>query len=289
MSDANPARAVVPAAPFLKWAGGKSSLLRQYQRFLPPLEGARRYVEPFVGGGALFFSLQHAPSRLADVNPEVVAAYQVVRDQVEALLEALGKHVNREEHFYRVRELDPARLGPVERVARFIYLNKTCFNGLHRVNRQGRFNVPFGRYVNPNIRDAAGLRAASAALQGVELVSGDFEQTTADLGEGDFVYFDPPYLPVSPTANFTDYAAGGFGEAEHRRLAAVFHELDSRGVRLMLSNSSAPLVYELYRGHGYPIIEIQARRAINRDPAGRGHVTELLIINYPRPTRSRSA
>ncbi len=283
MSDEVRTERVADASPFLKWAGGKGRLLAQYRRYFPPRERVRRYVEPFVGGGAVFFHLQHPQSRLADVNADVVEAYEVVRDEVEALIVALGEHVNEEAAFYRVRDLDPAGLDRVQRVARLIFLNRTCFNGLYRVNREGRFNVPFGKYANPTICDAPGLRACSRALQGAELVVGDFEESTRDCGEGDFVYFDPPYVPVSATASFTDYAAAGFDEAAQRRLAEVYHELDRRGCLLMLSNSETPLVREIYAGHGYPLVKMQARRAISADPQGRGLVSELLIINYPRP------
>ncbi|MCC7490776.1 MAG: DNA adenine methylase [Fimbriimonadaceae bacterium] len=272
-----------PVSPFLKWAGGKGQLLLQYAPFWPPREKLRRYVEPFVGGGAVFFHLRFPAARLADSNAELIGAYQAVRDQVEALIELLSVFRNDETAFYAERLLDPRQLDPLRAAARFIYLNRTCFNGLYRVNRDGQFNVPFGKYRNPTICDAAGLRACSAVLQGVELLTGDFETTTRGLGDGDFVYLDPPYVPLSATANFTDYVPQGFGEADQRRLADHFRRLDEAGCRLLLSNSHTPLARALYEGAGYPMRVIQARRAINRDGAGRGPVEELLIANYPLP------
>ncbi len=280
MLDRQPSDPVVPATPFLKWAGGKGSLLPQYEPFLPDRQAIGRYVEPFVGGGAVFFRLQPPRSRLADVNAAVIETYEVVRDRVEELIAALAEHHNDRAHFERVRDLDPESLDPVARAARFIFLNRTCYNGLYRVNRQGRFNVPFGRYKKPRICDPAGLRAAGAALRQVELVAGDFAATTADLGPGDFVYFDPPYAPTSPTANFTKYAPDGFDQAQQARLAEVYRGLAARGCRVMLSNADTPLVRDLYARDGLRLTAIRARRAINSDPAGRGHVTELLVTNY---------
>jgi len=268
-----------PVSPFLKWAGGKGGLLAQYEPFLPPRDEVTQYVEPFLGGGAVFFRRQYHPARLADINDAVINVYTMVRDRVEELLAALAEHLNDRDAFYRVRDQEPAALGEIERAARFIFLNRTCYNGLYRVNSQGRFNVPFGRYKNPRFCDPPGLRAASQALAGVELVQADFEHSTADCGPGDFVYFDPPYDPRSATASFTKYARDGFGADAQRRLAEVFAQLADRGVRVMLSNSDTQLIRELYDPQRFEVREIQARRAINSDPTRRGPVTELLILS----------
>jgi DNA adenine methylase len=274
-SQAHSAQA--PAMPFLKWAGGKSRLLAQYWPFLPRPATIRRYYEPFAGSAALFFYLRPAQAQLSDQNERLLDVYQVVQQQVEALIEALQDHPNEAGYYYRMRACDATHLPPVARAARFIYLNKTCYNGLYRENSDGIFNVPFGRYKNPKICDPARLRAASLALRGVDLRVADFAAAVHEAGAGDFVYFDPPYAPLSPTSNFTGYHQNGFGESDQRRLAETFHRLAERGCRLLLSNSNAPLVYELYDDRGYRLIPIQARRNINSKGNGRGPIQELLI------------
>lgn len=274
-------RQYVPdARPFLKWAGGKSRLIPKYEPHLPPQEAINRYFEPFIGSAALFFHLQPARARLSDCNRKLVEVFEVVRDQVEALIEALQPHENEKAYYYEVRAQNPRELSKVERAARIIYMNRTCYNGLYRENQKGEFNVPFGRYKNPTICDVERLHAASAALQGVELCAGDFADAVAEAGPGDFVYFDPPYVPLNATSSFTSYSRFGFDEEDHRRLAATFHDLSERGCHVMLSNSSAPLVYELYQGRGYQLYPIQARRNINSKADKRGPVKELLIVNY---------
>lgn len=265
-----------PARPFLKWAGGKGQLLEQMQRLLP--QNYNRYLEPMVGGGALFFHLRPACALLADLNDELINVYRVVRDNVEELIVDLRRHRNTREYYYAIRDTDPARLPPVVRASRFIYLNKTCYNGLYRVNRLNRFNVPFGRYKNPDIVNAAGLRAASRALQAADLRTGDFSLVLEYARPGDFIYFDPPYQPLNSTSRFTSYTAGSFGEGEQKRLALVFWELTRRGCLAMLSNSDTPLIRELYRG--LRIETVRARRAINSRPDRRGSITELVILNY---------
>lgn len=272
------ARTMRTPGPFLKWAGGKGQLLNE---ILPRLPGeiSGTYIEPFVGGGAVFFELTRleriARARLCDANAELIDAYRAVRDHVEDLITALGAHVNDEAHYYRVRALDPATLALPERAARTLYLNRVGFNGLHRVNAAGQFNVPFGRYKNPRICDPEGLRAASKALARAELRVGDFAEACADAGPGDVVYFDPPYIPVSPTASFTSYAKEGFGEDAHRRLAATFRELVARGAYVLLSNSDVPLARELFEG--FRVVTVQASRAINSKAESRGKVNEVLV------------
>ena len=284
----SPSHDKTQAEPFLKWAGGKGQLLKQYEPLFPktPLRG---YFEPFVGSGAIFFHLhgrglfQHY--HLAENNPELINCYRVVRDQIDNLIFWLGVHNSHHsrEYYYTVRnwdrELDWAEAArPPMRAARMIYLNKTCYNGLWRVNSRGQFNVPMGSYRNPPILDEKRLRAASRALQGVELASEDFESVIRLAGRGDFVYLDPPYFPLSDTANFTNYSPDSFGEYEHRKLALVFAELDRKGCRVMESNSDTPFVRELYQG--FRIETVVARRAINSAGGRRGPITELVVMNY---------
>jgi len=267
------------ALPFLKWAGGKGQLLKQYEEFLPSPKQIGRYFEPFIGSAALFFYLQPNNALLADSNENLIETYRVIQNDVDNLIRVLGSHKNDEAYFYQMRALNPNQMGAVERAARLIYLNKTCFNGLYRENKKGEFNVPFGRYANPTICDPERLRTASRALQGVELLIADFEEATVGCDFGDFIYFDPPYVPITATSSFTSYNRDGFTVNDHIRLADTFHCLASKGCDVMLSNSSAPLVYDLYSGRGYTITEIEARRSINSNPNRRGPITELLITN----------
>jgi DNA adenine methylase len=264
--------------PILKWAGGKWHLMPLLGQRFPPRERIARYFEPFVGGAAVFFHLQHTRSYLSDTNTELVNVYEVVRDHVEEMIAILSMHVNTAEHYYHVRAQDPAALPSVARAARLIYLNKTCYNGLYRVNRQGRFNVPFGRYRNPTICDAANLRAASRALCHATLRVGDHETVLCDAAAGDFIYFDPPYQPASKTASFTAYTDARFDTAEQERLARTFCRLHRAGCYLLLSNSDTPVIRDLYAG--FRIETITARRAINCKAEGRGPISELVIANY---------
>ncbi len=280
MSEAD---APTPLRPFLKWAGGKQRLLPQYEPYFPPPAAIQHYYEPFIGSAAVFFHLQPRPATLADRNPNLIDAYCAIQQDVEAVIRALQPHRNESAYFYRVRAQDPAHLSPAERAARLIFLNKTCYNGLYRENSQGQFNVPFGRYKNPKICDAPRLRAAAAALQGVKLLVADFAQVVATAVASDFIYFDPPYAPLSATSSFTHYDGQGFDEADQRRLATTIHQLTDRGCAVMLSNSSAPLIEELYPLSRYRHIPIHARRNINSKAHRRGPVKELLIINYDPP------
>lgn len=264
------------AEPILKWAGGKTRLLPELLARRP--SAYRRYHEPFLGGGALFFRLQPGGAVLSDANAELVNVYERVRDDVEEVIRRLRAHRYEREHYYRVRATDPTTLSPSERAARTLYLNRTCFNGLYRVNRRGYFNVPFGRYKNPVICRPERLRAVSRVLRRTTLLRADYEGVLDVADAGDFAYFDPPYQPVSRTANFTGYTAADFGEDEQRRLAEVVRELDRRGVRWMVSNSDTELVHELYGG--FRVEAVQGSRAISRRGNGRGRVRELLIRNY---------
>lgn len=269
-----------PVDPVLKWAGGKTRLLPELVARLPgPRQWTTgRYFEPFVGGAAVFLHLRPRTAVLSDVNPELVHLYTIVRDRVEELIEDLGRHTYERQYYYGVRALDPASLPPIERASRMVFLNRTCFNGLWRVNRRGEFNVPFGRYTNPTLCPAERLRAASRAFADAELRHTDFEGAVDGARRGDFVYFDPPYVPLTRTASFTSYAAADFGLADQERLAALFTDLGRRGVRCMLSNSDTPVVRALYDGHR--IDRILAPRAISRDPEQRRPVGELVIRNY---------
>jgi DNA adenine methylase len=274
--------AVPVATPFLKWVGGKGKLRHALSALMPPGVDLMRHVEPFVGGGALFFARGPERALLCDINSDLIATYEAVRDEVSELLAQLARLArgHGEERYYAVRERYNARKpkSRAERAAQFIYLNKTCFNGLFRVNRKGEFNVPMGRYANPNIADSEALLAASARLRHAELRCASFECLLSEARPGDFVYLDPPYEPLSRTANFTSYAQEGFSQEDQARLRDVFRELDRRGAKLMLSNSDVPLIRDLYRG--YAIDVVMAPRAVNCDAKSRGPVRELVVRNY---------
>ena len=278
--------ASTPTEPFVKWVGGKRKLLPQLEPLMPPAVERRRHVEPFVGGGAFFFARAPHDALLCDVNPALVGTYEAVRDDVGAVITALGALARRhgKERYYAIRErYNAARTGerPVSQssmAAMFIYLNKTCFNGLHRVNRKGEFNVPMGRYTNPRILDTDRLRMASASLQSAQIRCEGFEGLLRTARPGDFVYLDPPYEPVSRTASFTGYAKGGFSQDDQRRLRDVYAALDRRGCKLMLSNSDVPFIRELYAE--WRIDVVQAGRAVNSNGAGRGKVDEVVVRNY---------
>ncbi|MGB0680661.1 MAG: DNA adenine methylase, partial [Polyangiales bacterium] len=237
--------------PFVKWAGGKGRLLAQLETLLPHGVEHMRHVEPFVGGGALFFRRKPARALLADINAALIDTYIAVRDQVEAVIAALhtlaAQHDKDSYYAQRSRYNQDKQGSPAGRAALFIYLNKTCFNGLYRVNRRGEFNVPVGSYTRPTILNPVALRAASKALQGIELRPQSFEALIRHAKPGDFIYFDPPYLPTSTTASFTQYAEHGFDHSAQLRLRDLFFALDRRGAKLMLSNSDVPFIRNLYR------------------------------------------
>jgi DNA adenine methylase len=266
------------ATPFIKWAGGKSQMLAQYATLIP--DHYHRYFEPFVGGGAVFFSLNPRISFLADVNTELINTYTVVRDSVEELITSLKKHINEKEYYYYVRGQCPDQLSVIERASRFIYLNKTCYNGLYRVNKAGIFNVPFGKYKNPKIVDELNLRAANYYLQSVRLTATNFEEATQAAAEGDFVYLDPPYHPLNNTSKFTNYAENGFTSVDQQKLFIHYRQLHSKGCLLMLSNSDTPFIRDLYAG--FDIREVNAKRMINCQSNKRGEIKELVIRNYVR-------
>ena len=263
--------------PFVKWAGGKGQLLDQLEPLLPDRFGA--YLEPFLGGGAFYLALEPARAILSDCNEDLIATYRMIRDRLDELLAELDTHRHEETYYYDVRAQRPDRLTPVARAARFIYLNKSCYNGLYRVNRSGQFNVPFGRSrTAPRLYSEANLRRIAALLAGAELVVAPYQQTLDRARRGDFVYFDPPYHPLSATSNFTAYTAAAFDAGDQRELARWYRLLDDRGCKLMLSNSSAPLIRELYAD--FRVEEVQAHRMINSDAGARGAITELVVLNY---------
>jgi DNA adenine methylase len=271
------------ASPFLKWVGGKGKLLAQLLPLLPPGADRMRHVEPFTGGGAMFFARAPQRALLCDLNASLVDTYLAVKTDVDSVigeLETLSL-AHAAGSYYRVRgryNVERRELSRVERAAMFVYLNKTCFNGLHRVNRRGEFNVPEGRYKNPNICDADTLRAASSALGRADIRHTGFEGLLSLAKPGDFVYLDPPYEPVSTTASFVAYGENGFGRDDQTRLRDVVNELDRRGCKIMLSNSDVPFIRALYAR--YRVDTIAAPRAINCDGDKRGLVSEVVVRNY---------
>jgi DNA adenine methylase len=279
--------------PFLKWAGGKSRLISQYQPYFP--KKFTTYYEPFLGGGSVFFHLaQQQPGLqaiLTDINPELINAYCCVRDRVEELIELLKDHQSQhtkrhQEHYYWVRSQSYST--EVEKAARMIYLNKTCYNGLYRENSKGEFNVPIGRYKNPNICQADLLRSVSSMLTSVQIKVRKFNEVMDfATSSKDFVYLDPPYHPISTTSNFTAYSRNSFKEAEQLQLRDAFAQLSERGVKVMLSNSYCDFINQIYtdsqafKTDRMPeLIEISASRGINSNSCKRGKVKELLITSF---------
>lgn len=270
-------------APVVKWVGGKRQLLDDLTPLFP--KNIVSYCEPFVGGGAVLFRLQPNVAYVNDINIELMQMYEVIRDNVEELILALGEHPNDEEHFYKVRDWDRdkeqyGQLTKVQKAARIIYLNKTCYNGLFRVNNAGEFNTPFGYYKNPNIVNAPTLRAVSSYFQKAQITfrCADYAEALDGVEKGTFVYLDPPYDPVSDTAGFTGYTKGGFNREEQIRLRQCCDELDRRGIKFMLSNSATDFIKEQYAA--YHITTVKAKRAINSNAAKRGQVDELVVRNY---------
>jgi len=270
----------VRCKPFLKWAGGKSYLLPELICRLPGEFNC--YFEPFAGGSALFFAMQPQRALLSDINPELINVYQVVRTDVESLIKDLSSHVYEKDYYYTVRSVDRRsdfkQWSNVKKASRLIFLNKTCFNGLYRVNSRGEFNVPFGRYTNPTICDADNLRACSKALQNTKITMQPFIDTPKKAKRGDFIYFDPPYLPLTDTSNFTGYAKNGFAPEMQVRLRDMCLELNKKGVNFMLSNSSAAQVLELYKDFNMEFVK--APRFINSKGNKRGEIEEVIVRNY---------
>ena len=269
--------------PVLKWVGGKRQLLDTLKPLLP--EKITTYCEPFVGGGALLFSLQPEVAYINDINPELMLVYKVIKENVNELLSELEKFQNTAEEFYSVRDWDRDRekydaLTDVQKAARVIFLNKTCYNGLYRVNNAGEFNSPFGNYRNPNIVNEPGLRAVSAYfnLAEIHMTVADYKEVLEALPDDAFVYLDPPYDPVSETAAFTGYAKGGFSRADQIRLRECCDALTARGIKFMLSNSSTEFIREQYSAYNIDIVK--AKRAVNSVGSKRGEVDEVVVRNY---------
>jgi DNA adenine methylase len=276
-----------PLRPYLKWAGGKRQLLSEIGKHLPESREGYTYYEPFVGAGAVLFALRPARAVINDRNVQLMAAYAAVRDSVETLIALLNTYQDRnsEAFFYGIRNLDrdPERFGRLtnaEKAARLIFLNKTCFNGLYRVNSRGFFNVPRGKYKNPRICDETALRRVSAYLNagGITILNGDFEAAVEGAGRDSFVYFDPPYH--SPGGGFTGYQAEGFGADEQRRLRDLMIRLTRRGAKCLLSNAGTEFIRGLYDHECFRVLPVRARRAINSDSSGRGSVGEILVKNF---------
>ena len=266
--------------PIVKWVGGKRQLMFELIKNMP--KSYNRYFEPFIGGGALFFELQPEQAYISDMNEELINLYSVVRNNVYELIKDLSKHEVSKEYFLEIRNIDRTEqyteLSDVERASRFIYLNRTCFNGMYRVNSQGQFNVPFGHYKNPRIIDKNNLLNCSELLKKTEIKCADFSEILTKVKKGDLVYFDPPYVPLNETSSFTSYTKDGFDINMQFKLRDVCDELDNKGVKFMLSNSDTKLVNELYEN--YNIKKVFASRQINANADGRGKITEVLVRNY---------
>lgn len=261
--------------PFVKWAGGKSQSLNILKNHVP--DTFNKYYEPFVGGGALFFSLAPKKALIGDLNKDLMITYQVVRDDLEALIELLSSYINTEEFFKNIRAKNPQDLSDLERASRFIFLNKTCFNGLYRVNKKGEFNVGWGKNPKALFCDKNVLTLCSKALQGAEIVQGSFDSIVGITEPDDFIYLDPPYLPIAGTS-FTSYTSESFLIKEHENLANFVDKISSYGTKVLLSSSDTGWVRWRYRD--YEFIEIESRRSINSDAKGRGKISELLIKNF---------
>jgi len=270
---------------FVKWAGGKLQLIDQFKAFFP--DKFNTYFEPFVGSGAVaFYILQkYQPKQvvLSDINEELINAFNVIKTNVEELINKLMEHKtehtqNGKDYFYSMRLLNASKLTSLERAARFIYLNKTCFNGLYRVNSKGQFNVPIGSYKNPDIVQADKLRRISKLLKTVKIKVMSFEKITDLAKKGDLIYFDPPYYPLKKGKSFTTYTKNNFLEKEQEKLAEVFTQLNKKGCKVMLSNSDTKFIKDLYKD--YSVNTVKATRMINCNGADRGKINEVVVTNY---------
>jgi DNA adenine methylase len=270
--------------PILKWAGGKRQLFPEISRYIP--SKFKTYYEPFLGGGAVLFGFQPSKAIVGDINADLINVYSVVKDNVGELIEALSKYKNEKDYFYYIRELDRTekykKFSNIEKAARIIYLNKTCYNGLFRVNSQGQFNVPFGNYHNPEIINRPVLKAVSNYFNEHEIIfkAEGFESVLASASKGCFVYMDPPYDPISDSSSFTGYSLDGFNREDQLRLKDVCDRLDKKGCFFLLSNSYTDFIRELYSD--YIIETVQVSRNINSDGTKRGKINEVLVRNYDK-------
>lgn len=273
--------------PIVKWVGGKRQLLKEIQSTLPEKVGDKNtvYCEPFFGGGAVLFDVQPERAIINDLNGDLINLYIVIRDNVDELIIELERYKNEADFFYSIRELDRdekkySKLSNVEKAARILYLNKTCYNGLFRVNSSGQFNTPFGNYKNPNYLNKPVLKALNKYFNSADIsfYSTDYSEVLDTLTSGDFVYLDPPYDPISDTSNFTGYNKGGFGREEQLRLKECCDNLNAKGVKFLLSNSATDFIVELYSD--YNIQYVKAKRSINSVASKRGEIEEVLVSNY---------
>jgi len=268
--------------PFLKWVGGKRQLMPAIKELIP--KNHTNYYEPFIGGGAVLFELQPKNAVINDFNEELINVYQTIKENPEELISDLKTHKNESDYFYDLRALDRKdnfeNLSNIKKASRVIYLNKTCYNGLYRVNNSGEFNSPFGRYKNPNIVNETTIRAVSKYLNTnkITILNGDFEEALKGIKKGSFVYFDPPYHPVSASSNFTGYVQGGFDMYEQVRLRDLCNKLNEKGINFLLSNSATQFIEDLYKD--YKISYVKANRSINSNAKKRGEIDEVLIRNY---------
>ncbi len=273
------------ARPFLKWVGGKKQLVPSLQKYYPKVFGT--YFEPFLGGGAVFFAVQPKVAVLNDINASLMGAYRDIKNTPQDVIKELKKldkkykllmDEERADFYYGIRNKFNTTRPSIQKTALLIFLNKTCYNGMYRENSKGQFNVPFGTYKNPTILDTENLKEVSEKLKKVTLLVGSFRDAVKTAKKGDFIYFDPPYYPVTKTANFTSYTSNAFLEREQEELKRVFVELDKRGCYVMLSNSHTEFIAKLYKGYHQHVVS--ANRAVNSTATGRGKVKEFLILNY---------
>ena len=273
--------------PFVKWVGGKRQLMQVLEDNFPKQFGT--YHEPFLGGGAVMFNLLSKEAKLScnvsDFNSDLILAYVTIRDKLRKLIESLENHSKNyhkdsSEYYYEIRKQEPKQ--QIEKVSRLIFLNRTCFNGLYRVNKKGQFNVPLGRYTNPNIVNKENLTAVSKILQSekIKISCRGFEAVLDDAKKGDLIYFDPPYQPISSTANFTSYTHRDFTEKDLERLVDLANQLNSKGCHVLLSNSNSKIVKDFFSEKHWSISEINANRAINSDSKKRTGHKEIIIKNY---------
>lgn len=273
-----------PCVPFLKWAGGKTQLLPHLSKYIPLKFG--KYIEPFLGGGALFFFLQPSKSILSDSNEELINCFKIVQNNVDQLIQILKTYKNTEEFYYQIREQNINKLSPIERAARFIFLNRTCYNGLYRVNKEGKFNVPYGNYKNPTICDVPKLLRAHNALKGAKIIYGDYKQVLREFAKpGDFIYLDPPYYPVSKYSDFKRFTKEFFYEEDHVELAGEFRRLIEIGCFVILTNSNCEFVRELYKDFNYTIVD--TLRIINKDPSKRKNGQDIIIFATEPPRKTK--
>jgi DNA adenine methylase len=277
-------------SPILKWVGGKRQLMKEIISMFPRDYRDRAYHEPFFGSGAVFFKVGPRKGSINDINPRLINFYRVVRDRPEAMIEHARNYPYEKEAYYRLRQrFNEDDLDDVEEAALFLYLNKTCYNGLYRVNSNGEFNVPFGRYKNPTIVNLRKIMRASKALKNIEILNQDFSYVTNLAEQGDVCYLDPPYEPVSDTANFTSYSRDGFNTLEQERLRDTCVKLDEKGVIFVLSNSYTDLIKDLYTDERFNIDVVQARRNVNSKSDRRGEVDEVLITNSTNTLKKKKS